>query len=155
MTSNTPAFKPAARHKARKFAMQGLYAWHISRNPIIEIESHLRTENDMRKTDVGYLHELMVGVVKHVDSLDEFILPALDRRLDELDAVELAILRIGAFELLHRMDVPFRVVINEGVELAKEFGASESHKFINGVVDKLAKQSREVEWNASAGQRKS
>ncbi len=155
MTSNTPAFKPAARHKARKFAMQGLYAWYISRNPVTEIEVHLRTENDMRKTDVGYLHELMTGVAKHVTELDELILPSLDRKLEELDAVELAILRIGAFELLKRMDVPFRVVINEGVELAKEFGASESHKFINGVLDKLAKTAREVEWNAALGQRKS
>jgi N utilization substance protein B len=138
--------KPAARRKARRFAMQALYEWHIAGNPVHEIEARYRVENDMHKVDLPYFHELLKNISQQAEELDAALAPCLDKReLGELDPVELATLRIGAYEILHRLDVPYKVVINEGIELAKDFGATESHKYVNGVLDKLAHQVRTVE----------
>lgn len=137
--------KPAARRKARRFALQALYEWQISGNPVFEIEARYRVENDMHKVDLGYFHELAQKISQSAAELDDALLPYLDRQLSELDPVELATLRIGAYELLKRLDVPYKVVINEGIELAKTFGATESHKYVNGVLDKLAHAVRTVE----------
>lgn len=140
--------KPAARRKARRFALQALYEWQISGNPVYEIEARYRVENDMHKVDLDYFHELVQNISRQAAELDSLMLPQLDRRLDDLDPVELATLRIGTFELKARLDVPYKVVINEGIELAKTFGATESHKYVNGVLDKLARQLRAVETRA-------
>lgn len=137
--------KPAARRKARRFALQALYEWQISGNPVFEIEARYRVENDMHKVDLDYFHELAQRISQMAEELDTALLPHLDRKLEELDPVELATLRIGAYELLKRLDVPYKVVINEGIELAKTFGATESHKYVNGVLDKLAHVTRTVE----------
>lgn len=138
--------KPAARRKARRFAVQAIYEWQISGNPVYEIEARYRVENDMHKVDLPYFHELITHIVQRSEQLDEALGPCLDNRaINELDPVELATLRIGAYEILHRIDVPYKVVINEGVELAKTFGATDSHKYVNGVLDKLAHQIRTVE----------
>lgn len=137
--------KPAARRKARRFALQALYEWSISGNPVYEIEARYRVENDMHKVDLGYFRELIQKISGNAAELDEALLPHLDRRFSELDPVEVATLRIGAYELLHRIDVPYKVVINEGIELAKTFGATESHKYVNGVLDKLAHEVRKIE----------
>jgi len=138
--------KPAARRKARRFAMQALYEWHISGNAVHEIEARYRVENDMHKVDLQYFHELVKNISQQAAELDEALIPCLDRReLRQLDPVELATLRIGAYEILHRLDVPYKVVINEGIELAKTFGATESHKYVNGVLDQLARKVRTVE----------
>jgi N utilization substance protein B len=99
----------------------------------------------MHKVDLGYFHELIKHISQGAGELDEALLPYLDRSLNDLDPVELATLRIGAYELLKRLDVPYKVVINEGIELAKTFGATESHKYVNGVLDKLAHAIRTVE----------
>ena len=95
--------------------------------------------------DREYVHDLLHGVLGQVKTLDELLTPYLDRRVEELSQVEKAILRLGAFELKERQDVPYRVVINEGIELAKVFGAEDSFKYVNGVLDKLARQLRYAE----------
>lgn len=140
--------KTAARRKARRFATQALYQWQMTSDGLSGIEAQFRTDNDMRKTDVAYFHEILHGVPAYIEELDAAIRPFLDRDLNELDQVERAILRLSTYELLKRMDVPYRVVINEGIELAKTFGATESHKYVNGVLDKVAQRARYAEVNA-------
>lgn len=142
-TSNSSS--PAARRKARRFALQALYQWQLAGADLSEIELQFRTDNDMKKVDREYFHELLHGVPTHLDELDAALQPALDRKIAEVSHVERAILRIGAFELLYRLDVPYRVVLNEGIELAKLFGADESYRYVNGVLDKLARKHRSVE----------
>lgn len=138
-------FKPSARRKARRFTMQALYEWQMTRNTVADIEARYCAENDMRKTDVGYFHELLSEITRQADVLENQLRPCLDRDPAELDPVERAILRIGAYELVHRIDIPYRVVINEAIELAKDFGATDGHKYVNGVLDKLALSVRKVE----------
>lgn len=145
MANEDRGFKPSARRKARRFAMQALYEWQIARNPVLEIEARFRADNDLRKTDVDYFHELLTEVTQRADVLEEHLGFCLDRDSDELDPVERAILRIGAYEMLNRPDIPYRVVINEAIELAKDFGATDGHKYVNGVLDKLALRLRGVE----------
>lgn len=135
----------AARRKARRFALQAIYQWQLAEGEAHEIEAWFRVENDMRKVDTDYFHELLKGVIAESASLDQALTPFLDRPVKELSQVEKAILRIGAFELQHRPDVPWRVVINEAIELAKLFGAEEAHKYVNGVLDKLARRARPEE----------
>lgn len=139
------SIKPSARRKARRFAMQALYEWSISQNPMFEIEARYRVDNDMHKVDLEYFHELIHEIAKAPDAVDDVFMAHLDRKFHELDHVERAILRIGTYELLCRLDVPYKVVINEGIELAKDFGATESHKYVNGILDEVAKQCRKVE----------
>ncbi|WP_440053791.1 transcription antitermination factor NusB [Pseudoalteromonas sp. T1lg65] len=131
--------KPAARRKARVLALQAIYSWQLSGNPIADIEQQMLIENDVTKVDVEYFKDLARGVVVNQKQLDELIKPHLARPFDELDMVERAVLRVSAYELKFREDVPYKVAINEGIELAKIFGAEESHKFVNGVLDKAVK----------------
>jgi len=104
----------------------------------------------MKKIDGDYFHELLHKVPAHLDELDGHLTPLLDRAIEDVDGVERAILRLGCYELAHRLDVPYRVVINESVKLAKTFGADQSHKYINGILDGVAKELRAVEINASS-----
>ena len=136
---------PAARRKARRFALQALYQWQLSHNDLADIEVQFLTDNDMKKVDRQYFHDLLHGVPGRLGELDAALQPALDRPLVEVSQVEKAILRIGAFELLARPDVPWRVIINEGIELAKVFGADDSFKYVNGVLDKVARRLRTEE----------
>ena len=136
---------PSARRKARRFALQALYQWQLTGHAPSDIERQFLADNDMKKVDLAYFHELLFGVPARVAELDQAIAPSLDRPLDEVSPVEKAVLRIAAFELLARLDVPFRVIINEGIELAKVFGADESFKYVNGVLDKVARKLRTVE----------
>lgn len=149
MTS-APAVKmnPSARRKARRFAVQALYQWHIADDALSNIEVQFRTDNDMKKVDGDYFHELLHDIPKNLTQLDELFAPYLDRDVNQLDPIELAIFRIATYELTFRIDVPYKVVINEAIELAKVFGATDSHKYINGVVDKLALRLRSVEMKA-------
>jgi N utilization substance protein B len=141
--------KPSARRKARRFAMQGLYQWQMTGTSVRDIEQQFLEENDMKKVDMEYFRELMSGVVKQTDDIDDAIEPLLDRKLKELDPVTLAILRISVFELKDRIDVPYKIVINEGIELAKLFGSEDSHRYVNGILDKLAHSFREPEVSAN------
>lgn len=130
--------KPAARRRARECAVQAIYSWQLSGNPIADVEYEFIAEQDMSDVDVKYFRELLSGVAAHATKLDELMSPYLSRQLEELGQVEKAILRVSMYELSYRQDVPFKVAINEGIELAKVFGAEDSHKFVNGVLDKAA-----------------
>ncbi|GAC15903.1 transcription antitermination factor NusB [Aliiglaciecola lipolytica] len=140
--------KPAARRKARELAVQAVYSWQMSNNPVEQIELSIATSNNMEKVDMAYFQELLREVVKDSENLDKAIKPYLGRLPEELDVVEKAILRIATYELTARIDVPYKVVINEAIELAKSFGAEESHKFINGVLDKAIKTLRKHELSS-------
>ncbi len=130
--------KPSARRRARECAIQALYAWQLSKNAITDIEAEFLSEQDVADVDVDYFRELLAGVAARAAQLDAMMLPFLSRQLDALGQVERAILRLALFELSQRSDVPYKVVINEAIELAKMFGAEASHKFVNGVLDKAA-----------------
>ena len=134
----------AAKRKARRFAVQGVYEWQMSHNPVHEIEARTRAENAMHKVDLNYYHELLTQIVAEHETLDELLIPVLDREIDALDGVELATLRLGAYELRHHAEIPYRVVLDEAIELAKHFGGADSHKYINGVLDRLAHVLREA-----------
>mgnify|MGYP000250579822 CR=1 FL=1 len=137
--------KPALRRKARELALQAVYSWQMTNNTVEQIELSLATSNNMEKVDMGYFQELLRAVVNDYDKLDATIKPYLGRLPEELDLVEKAILRLATYELTARIDVPYKVVINEAIELAKSFGAEESHKFVNGVLDKAVKTLRKHE----------
>lgn len=139
---------PGARRYARRFAVQGLYQWQLTQLPLADITAQFLAGDQAHKMDQTYFQELMNGIVQDTTELDEILAPHLDRPLEQLDPVELAILRLGCFELVKRLDVPYKVVINEALELAKLFGAVESHKYINGVLDKLTFVYRPVEKTA-------
>jgi N utilization substance protein B len=142
----------AKRHKARHYAMQALYQWHMAGAALNQIESEFRSEYDFDKVDGEYFHSLLHDIPAQLDDIESNFSPFMvERSLDELDPIERALLRIGTFELMDRVDVPYKVVINEAVNLAKKFGASESHKFINGVLDQVAHSLRGVEVTADAG----
>lgn len=140
---------PAARRKARHYAMQAIYQWQMAAAPINQIEAEFHTDNDMSKVDVTYFRELLHGIPKQLSELDDAYSPFLQgRNRDELDPVTQALLRLATYELKQRIDVPYKVVINEAVSLAKKFGAADSHKFINGVLDRAAATLRAVEVSA-------
>lgn len=128
--------KPAARRKARRLAIQAIYSWQLSQNSISDIEAEFLSENDVSKVDVEYFQDLIRGVAAQASSLDSSLTPFTDRPFADLDQIERSILRVSAYELKHRVDVPYKVVMNEAIELAKAFGADDSHRFVNGVLDK-------------------
>ncbi|MFY8274154.1 transcription antitermination factor NusB [Pseudoalteromonas sp. SSDWG2] len=134
--------KPAARRKARVLALQAVYSWQMSGNAIADIEQNMLIENDVSKVDVEYFKDLARGVAVNFKQLDTALAPHLTRPYEDIDMVEKAILRLSAYELKFREDVPYKVAINEGIELAKTFGADDSHKFVNGVLDKALKDLR-------------
>jgi N utilization substance protein B len=125
--------------------MQALYQWDMAGASLNAIEAEFLLDNDMTHVDTEYFRDILRGVPKDLTELDEMLEPCMSRDLHEVTPVEKAILRLAAYELAHRIDVPYRVVINESVELSKKFGATESHKFINGALDQLAQAVRVVE----------
>lgn len=139
---------PSARRRARRLALQALYQWQIAKSPLNQIEAQFRHDHDLKSVDEGYFSAIIHGVPSQAGQLDEAMSAALDRPLSQLDPVELSVLRIGCFELMNRKDVPYRVVINEAIELAKRFGAQDSHRYINGILDKLAPRLRADEVKA-------
>ncbi len=133
----------ARRHKARHYAMQALYQWHMAAASLADIEAEFRTDYDFDKVDGDYFHDILHGVPAVLDELEGQFEPFLEQRsLEELDPIERALLRLATWELRERIDVPYRVVINEAVTLARKFGATDSHKFINGVLDRTAGELR-------------
>ena len=142
---------PAARRKARHYAMQALYQWQMADNTLNAIEAEFHADNDMKNVDTQYFHELLHKVPQQLTEIEAAFGPHMqDRALTELDPVTQSLLRLSSYELIFRIDVPYKVVINESVSLAKKFGAADSHKFINGVLDKLAAEKRQIEVNAEA-----
>ena len=136
----------AERRKARHYGMQALYQWHMAGASLTDIEAEFRSEYDFGHVDLEYFQSLLHGVPNRLDELEAQLAPLLDRSIDELDPIERTLLRMGSFELAERIDVPYKVVINEAVALAKKFGATDSHKYINGVLDKAARTLREAEY---------
>lgn len=135
----------AARSRARRRALQALYAWQLSGSHMNAVIEQFRHEQDMEVADLDYFEDLLHGVEQHVAELDTSLRPFLDREVAEVDPIERAALRLAAYELKHRPDVPYRVVINEAIEVTKRFGADHGHSYVNGVLDKLAAQLRSVE----------
>ncbi len=134
--------KVSPRRRARELALQGIYSWQMTQNQVDQIELALATSNDMKKVDMNYFQLLLRGVVRNASGLDATVKPYLGRLPEELDPIEKAILRLATFELTEQVDVPYKVIINEAIELAKSFGAEDSHKFVNGALDKAIKTLR-------------
>ena len=130
---------------ARQRLLQALYQWQHTGQDVHEIEVQFLTEQEMGKVEVPYFRELLHKILESVEQLDAEIEPLLDRPMAQVDPVEKAILRIGTYELMHKPEIPYRVAINEGVELAKVYGADQSHKYVNGILDKIAQKLRALE----------
>ena len=136
---------PAARSKARRFAVQAVYQAQLTDDPLSVVERQFREDHDMKRVDTEYLHDSLQGISSGEPELIELLAPHLGREVDELTHVERAILLLGAWELNARIDIPYRVVINEAIELAQLFGASESYRFVNAALDQLARHVRPAE----------
>lgn len=139
---------PTARRNARFYALQAMYQWQMNHTPVTELENDFLINHVKKKTDIEYFKELIHAVPKSFDELDQNMIPFLSRPLHELDPVELAILRLGIYELAHRLDIPYRVSINESLELTKQFGSLEGFKFVNGILDQVARKLRKQEMAA-------
>lgn len=140
---------PHARSRARRRALQALYAWQMSDTAITKVIEQFRSEQDMEVADLEYFEDLVRGVEKNLGALDEALAAFLDRGIDQVDPIERAVLRIAAYELRHRPDVPYRVVINEAIETTKRFGSEHGHTYVNGVLDHAAAAWRAAEAQAA------
>ena len=143
---------PSSRRKARQLLVQALYQWQVSGSDIGSIEAEFHTDNNMSKVDTEFFGELLHGIPARLDEIDGAYEPLLDRKSQDLDPVSRALLRMGTYELSFRVDVPYRVAINEAVNLAKKFGPTDAYKYINGILDKVAMAKRAVE--VTSGQRR-
>lgn len=133
------------RKKARKLVMQALYQWQVSQNPPAEVEAYVMEFNNPDGFDVDYFKEIFWGTIKELETVDLIIAQYTSRPLAEISPVDLAILRLSAFEMLNRLEIPYRVVINEALDLSKEFGANDAFKFVNGILDQISINKRAVE----------
>ena len=140
-----------ARVRARRSVVQALYQWGMADKLMSEIIREFENDrSELNKADIEYFREILVGIEKNIEELDEQLTPLLDRPLAKLDPVENAILHLGLYELLYHLELPCRVVLNESIELAKMFGADQSHKYVNGILDKAAHQIRAAEFAKTA-----
>ena len=139
---------PHARSRARRRALQAVYAWQLSNTAINKVIEQFRNEQDMEVADLEYFEDLVRGVEANLGTLDEALANFLDRDIAQVDPIERAVLRIAAYELRHRPDVPYRVVINEAIETTKRFGSEHGHTYVNGVLDHAAADWRKVEAQA-------
>jgi len=135
----------SARRRSREYAVQGLYQWQLNAGDPTLIADDLKRTKGFEQADEKHFRELLYGAIEHVEGLRADLQPFLDRPAKELSPVEHAVLLVGAYELRHHVEVPYRVVINECVELAKTFGGTDGFKYVNGVLDKLALAVRETE----------
>ena len=144
----------SARRRAREFALQGVYAWLLrganADQEAGEIDAHIRDSDEFQQADAGWYNVLLYGVIREAPGLREAFTPHIDRPLAELSPVEHGILLIGSYELMHHAEVPYKVAINEAVELAKSFGGTDGFKFVNGVLDKMAAEVRSAEVHGVA-----
>ena len=137
-----------SRRRARQAAVQALYQWQLTEQPPEQIESHFISDHELNGVDIEYFHHLVLEIPLHLHELDDHLQPYLERTIGEVDPVERAILRIGVFEFEFHPEIPYKVILNEAVELAKTFGAEHGHKFVNGVLDKVAAKLRAVEMKS-------
>ncbi len=131
-------FRPKERRRARELAMQAIYQWQMTEESPLEIEVQFNQNNNMGKVDGEYFAGILKGVTQKTQEIDQLIVSAADRSLNDLNPVELALLRVAVYEFLFEKDVPYKVVINEALEMAKKFGAIEGFKYVNGVLDTIA-----------------
>lgn len=141
--------KTRAKQKARRLAVQALYAWELGGTDLETIEATFHVDNDMTKVDSALFHSLLFGVPKNLTEIDAAYQPHLDREQDQLDPISKVVLRISTYELLYSIEVPYKVAINEGVNLAKTFGPLDAYKFINGILDRVAAEKRAIEVTAA------
>jgi N utilization substance protein B len=134
-----------AKRRARKLALQALYQWLMSGHDIHEIEVQFRVANNMEKVDTDYFCKILHGVPEHLPTMEAKMIPFLDRPIQGLNPVELSVLRLGTFELLFCPEIPYRVILDESISLAREFGSQEGHRYVNGVLNKVARDVRAVE----------
>lgn len=144
-----PSKNRTPRHRAREFALQGIYEWLLSNEDAGAIEAHIREAHGFDKADAEHFDSLLYGAIKSVAELRAELTPLIDRPMDQLSPVEHAALLIGAFELKNHLEIPYKVVINEAVELTKSFGGIDGHKYVNGVLDKLAATVRNAELGSA------
>ena len=137
-----------ARKRARRLALQALYQWQVAGQDLKDIDRQFREEQDLSLVDVAYFHELLHNIPTNLDRIDYSFEGLVDRPVNEIDPVERAILRIGVYELLYKPEIPYRVILDEAISLAKTFGASESHRYVNAALDKAARNLRAVEVDA-------
>jgi N utilization substance protein B len=147
-TGARKAASKSNRTRAREFALQGLYQSLVGRNAVDDIDPFTRDLAGFSKADAVHFDALLHGCVAEAEALDALINPALDRPMSEISPIEHAIMWIGAYEMKHCLDVPWRVVLNECIELAKEFGGTDGHKYVNGVLNGIAPQLRAIEIEA-------
>jgi N utilization substance protein B len=138
------------RHRARELALQGIYQWRITAGDEAQIEKQIHAEKNLGRYDKELFSDLLRGALKQHADLETLLIPHLDRPMDEISPVEFAVLLLGSYELSRHPEVPYKVIINEAVELAKTFGGTDGHKFVNGVLDKLAPQLRATEFSGRA-----
>jgi len=153
MTHANPSKNRTPRHRAREFALQGLYQWLLNNEDATKVVNNIRGAHGFDKADGEYFADLLRGTIKQSVELREVFTPLVDRGIGELSPIEHAVLLIGAYELKNHIEIPYRVVINEAVELAKTFGGSDGYKYVNGVLDKLSATMREAETQAAARKR--
>jgi len=152
-----PAPRPAARRsppksarrRSRELALQGLYQWLLSGEEARSIAAHMREQDGFEKCDAAHFDRLLAGCIAEAAALDEILAHHVDRKTAHLSPIEHAVLMIGTWELRHCAEIPYRVAINEGVELAKSFGGTDGHKYVNGVLDKAAAELRPLEVAAA------
>jgi N utilization substance protein B len=140
---------PVARSRARRRALQAVYAWQMSGASVGDVIAQFAHEQAHEVADLDYFEDLVRGVDKHLDELDDLLAPFLDRDIEQVDPIERAVLRIAAYELRQRRDVPYRVVLNEAIEIVKRFGAEHGHTYVNGVLDHAAAAWRAIEVGAT------
>ena len=148
--SETQLAQPTAsqRHRAREAIIQALYQWELSGYPLTQVVAMFRADNDLKRADTAFFHDALSAIDLNHDTLVDALKPNLSREFAELTPIERNILLLGAYELSCRIDIPFRVVISEAVALSKKFGATDGHKFVNGVLDQLAAKARAIEVQA-------
>jgi|TARA_X000000950_G_C13732544_1_gene584920 N utilization substance protein B len=148
--SETQPAQPTAsqRHRAREAIIQALYQWELSGYPLTQVVAMFRADHDLKRADTAFFHDALSAIDLNHDTLVDALKPYLSREFAELTPIERNILLLGAYELSYRIDIPFRVVISEAVALSKKFGATDGHKFVNGVLDQLAVNARAIEVQA-------
>ena len=139
---------PVLRGRARRRALQAIYAWQVAGGDARQVIAQFAHEQAREIADLEYFEDLVRGVIGRVAGLDDALAPYLDREIAQVDPIERAALRIAAYELLHRPDVPYRVVINEAIDSTKRFGSEHGHTYVNGVLDKAAAALRSTEAQA-------
>lgn len=134
-----------SKRRARRLALQALYQWHMSGTDLNDIDAQFRAVTNMERVDTDYFCSLLYGVSKEVTVLEAAFAPFLDRLVNELNPIELTVLRLSTYELIHHPEIPYRVILDEAVMLSKEFGSQDGHRYVNGVMHNLAKQTRAIE----------